>query len=251
MKKTTLAIAVTMALGGLSFNTQAALTTGSLLAYTNGNVGNFDNAAAAGPSWFSMQLGPTSIAYTGLQVGLDGGVKIGISQPLPTGVHSHSGNPYGGSYTSDIGAIDTGWSFLGNTGLHFTTTPINVVTDNGTTKTLDFSGWRMSWNGISSMNWGGGTQVVTGSAGSTTYNNGTGLATITCSTSSCSNGSTFTLDYTAIMAHNDPSDFGGVPYALHLTGHVNAVPVPASAWLLGSGLAGLAGAARRRRRDRK
>lgn len=247
MKKTTLAIAVTMALGGVS--AQAALTNGTVLAFTPGSVAPAYSQAEAGASWFSMQLAPTSFAYVGLQPGTDGGIVIGVVQPVPPGVLSHPGSPYGGTYTTDVGAIDMGWSFLGNTGLHFTSSPVSVVTDSGTTKTLDFSGWRMSWNGIPSMNWGGGTQVVTGAKGSTTYNNGSGLATITCSTSSCSSSSAFTLDYAAVMPQNDPSDFGGVHYALHLTGQVSTVPLPAAAWLFGSGLVGLVGAARRRTRD--
>lgn len=240
MKKSSLAIAVAIALGGAGLSAQAALTNASVLQFTAGNTGNFTTAAEAGASWFSW-LVDTSPAYlyTGIAPGADGGIRIGAAQPIPAGVISHFGSPY----TSDIGAIDMGWSFLYNTGLHFTTSPVTVVTDSGTTKTLDFSGWRMTWNGIPSIPLGGGQQVY----GSTTYNNGTGLATITCSNSSCSNTSTFTLDYSAVVPAGDPSGFGGVPYALHLTGQVGSVPLPAAVWLFGSGLLGLMAAARRRK----
>lgn len=253
MKKSTLAFAVGMALGGASLSAQAALNNSAVLQFTAGNVGGFTDSASAGVSWFSFQISPTTNIYTGLQPGLDGGIHIGAPQPLPPGVYTHSGNPYGGTYTTDIGAIDAPWSFLIETGLHFTNSPVNVVTDSGTTKTLSFSGWNVSWNGIPAISMSGGMQVVssvnttTKVTSYTTYNNGTGLATITCSASSCSNTSSFTLDYAATVAQNDWSGFGGVNYGLHLTGHVSSVPVPAAAWLFGSGLAGLAG----RRRVRK
>ncbi len=47
----------------------------------------------------------------------------------------------------------------------------------------------------------------------------------------------------------DVSGFGGVLYGLHLEGKIGggaAVPVPAAAWLFGSGLIGLVGIARRK-----
>lgn len=241
MKKSSLAVAVGIALSGAGLSAQAALTNSSVLQFTAGNTGNFVTAAEAGASWFSwlVDISPDTYIYTGIAPGADGGIHIGTAQPLPTGVISHVGSPY----TSDVGAIDMGWSFWSNTGLHFTTSPVTVITDNGTTKMLDLSGWRMSWNGIPSINLGGGQQVY----GSITINNGTGLATITCSNSSCSNTSSFTLDYAAVVPAGDPSGLGGIPYALRLTGHVNAVPVPAAVWLFGSGLMGLMAVARRRK----
>jgi hypothetical protein len=82
---------------------------------------------------------------------------------------------------------------------------------------------------------------------------GTGIATLVCTeagdgVSDCSAGDTYVLDYSARVPFDDPSNFGGVQYALHLEGTIGAaVPVPAAVWLFGSGLLGLVGIARRRR----
>lgn len=202
------------------------LPTGTKLVFDNGNVGNFSNSTAAGATWFSMAVSITNILFTGLQKGFDGGIVIGTAQGLG-GAYSHPGAPYGGTFTSDTGAIDTGWSFFGNTGLDFTTSAITATPDSNdpTIQTLDFSGWRVTWNSIPEINMGGGTQVVTGKKGTTTFNNGSGLATLTCNPA-CTNGSSFTMEYSATVPQGDPSGFGGVPYAIHMTG---TLAFPASA----------------------
>ena len=86
----------------------------------------------------------------------------------------------------------------------------------------------MSWNGIASI-------PLTQS----------GAATMTCTAgSSCSDSSNYVLD---AAFHVNGAGFTTVSYYLHLEGHVSNVPVPAAAWLFGSGLVGLAGVARRRK----
>lgn len=268
MKQSTLTVAMGVVLGGAAFSAQAALTSTSVLAFDNGTVGNFLSAAEAGASYFTVVWDRRgTLLYTGLQAGTDGGITLGTAQTTgtynsntsvcsPAGAAcSHAGIPYddptsvysGLGYTTDHGPIDMGWGFLGNTGLHFSASPLSVVTDNGLTKTLDFSGWRMTWNSIPSINLGGGNQVVTTQTGSTTFNNGSGLATLICSTVSCSATSSWTLDYAAVVPQGDPSNFGNTPYGLHLEYAAPAVPVPAAAWLFGSGLLGLAVMVRRRR----
>lgn len=62
-------------------------------------------------------------------------------------------------------------------------------------------------------------------------------------------GTACTLSYRATVPLGDPSGVGNVKYELHLEGIVNAapeVPVPAAAWLLGSGLFGMMGIGRRK-----
>ncbi|MCK4951266.1 MAG: VPLPA-CTERM sorting domain-containing protein [Gammaproteobacteria bacterium] len=147
--------------------------------------------------------------------------------------------------TTEVPGITEPWNFFGNTGMHLTSSPITVIdndvnNDGGLTKTLDFSGWSITWNGIPTIPLGSGS-----SAWGTGF--GDGIAQITCSDASCSLSSTYTLDYYAKVPLNDPSGFGGVGYQVHLEGVVSAVPVPAAVWLFGSGLIGLIGTAKRKK----
>ncbi len=230
----------------------AALPPGTKLVFDDGSVGNCTNNATCNgpnPSYFTMQVNPTTLIYTGLQKGTDGGLFIGgVTQTTgtwnsstsvcsPAGAAcSHGGVPYdiafpSAGYTTDHGPIDTGWGFFGNTGLHFTTTAPTVLVDSGTAMTLDFSGWYVTWNGIPAINMGGGLQVVTAKTGTSTFNNGTGIASLTCTTT-CADGGSFVLDYSAVVPQGDPSNFGGVPYTLHMAGTIaypaNTVPVASS-----------------------
>ena len=249
MKKQILSVAVLAALGAVaSTGVQAApLASGDVLTITTGSPypGNYTSAG----SYFGMDtnapfgvIGPAernSIAQ-GTQ-----GIVIGSAQATGT---SHGGAPTG----TEGGTIDAAWNFANNTGLHFT----SVAITGGSTSGLSFSGWRVTWNGIPTINMGGGSQ----NCGTTndgicvtsalvdiggTFNNGTGLATFTWNGVY---GSGYTLDYAAVVPQADPSGFGGTGYSLHLVGVVNqatVIPVPAAVWLLASAL-GCLGTARYR-----
>lgn len=96
--------------------------------------------------------------------------------------------------------------------------------ENNGTSTVDLSGFYANWN-------------------TTDFNQGNAAVTLT--TSNCAGGS---CDYTAswtsfIMG----GPFDGNTGSWKISGTVSAVPVPAAAWLMGSGLVGLVGVARRRK----
>ena len=263
MRKTSIATAIAVVLGATNHATQAALATGSVLEFNPGTT-----ICVEGGTPPNCTLGITDIAgsYYALDVNGDAtispaeknpismfnGIILGAAQPASG---SHTGSPDG----SETPAIDTPWTFKASTGMHQSLSAVTVVdndvnNDGGFTKTLDFAGWGITWNGIPNISLGGGTQDCgTASDGicltsngdlAGTINNGSSLATITCSTASCSTSSTFTLSYTAVVPRDDPSNFGGVLYSLYMEGHMSAVPIPAAVWLFGSGLLGLVGMAR-------
>jgi len=207
-------------------------------------------------SYFGMDVNGNGVISAGERsaISQNNGLLLGTVQGASG---SHGGLPEG----SESPGIDNPWAFKANTGMQYSSTPTNVLTDDGNGNvTLDFSGWGVTWSGIPVINMGGGIQdcgtdsdglCVTPAPASIdiggVFDNGTGVAVVTCAVD-CAEGDTYTLDYTAIVPQGDPSNFGGILFQLHLEGTVaSAVPVPAAVWLFGSGLLGLAGVARRRK----
>ena len=191
-------------------------------------------------SYFTMGGSPTVTApgFDGQFITGFNGIVIGTTQ---TATGSHGGAPNG----SESPNIDNAWRFFGNTGMHLTTAPVNVLSGSGNSATLDFAGWSVTWNGIPVIPMGSGAW----------NGNAEGVAQVTCG-SNCADGDSYSLMYSATVPEGDPSNFGGVQYLLSLTGTITGgdlftsggeVPVPAAAWLLGSGLVGLVGVARRRK----
>ncbi len=241
MNKSTLATAVLLTLGaaGASLSAQASLTTSTTLHFAAGssyctayNSKSKCIATDVTGTYFSMDTNGDGTTQgsekTAFAPGTQNGVHIGTLQ--------------------SVGQIDATWSFFSAPGNVYTTAPVvEVGTHTGNTAVLDFTGWTVNWGTVPLIPMGGDP---------TNYPTDTGLATITCSTVSCSNSSTFTLDYAAHVPKGDPSGFGGVYYQVHMglntvTGiasHVETVPVPAAVWLLGSGLLGLVGVARRKKK---
>ncbi len=213
MNKSTLALALGLALSTASIGANAALVNGSTL-----NIGT--------GSTFEMEVAPTVFLAT--TVVNNNGVVLGTAQAASG---SHTGAPNG---TENPG-IDKPWLFFGNTGLDYTSSPTNVLTAAGNTADVDFSGWTVTWNSIASIPMSGGAWGT----------NASGVANVTCGVD-CGNGDTYSLYYTATVPAGSPSGFGGVKYRLNLKGTVSEIPVPAAIWLLGSGLLGLVGVARRK-----
>jgi len=209
-RKSTISTAIAIALGCSSFTVSAALTTSATL--------DFD----INYSYFAMDTNDDGIFDPAERnpIGSFNGIHIGTTQ-LAGGSHSQAPNG------TESPNIDNPWVFFGNTGMHQTTAPITVGIGTGDFWTLDMSGWGVTWNGITNI-----PMIDQGSS-------------ISCEAgSSCSDSSSYTLDGTFHVAG---AGFTTVGYALHLEGHVSNIPVPAAAWLFGSGLLGLLGIARRKK----
>ena len=221
----------------IAVTAEAALSSSALLAFDAGyQTCSIDGySCTVSGSYFGVDLqGDGAFDNPGdlipISAGSDGGLLIGRSQ-LASG--SHSGAPD----VSEVAPLDAAWSFLGNTGMHQTTSPVNILSDNGAgTVELDFSGISATWNVVQSSNLGGD---------SANYPAENGIATLLCGFD-CSLGDSFVLDYIAHVPLDDPSGFGGVPWKIHLEGTVSVVPVPAAVWLFGSGLIAMVGLARRK-----
>lgn len=250
MKKLILSTAVIAAFS-------ASISTEVNAALANDAVLNFD----AGVVTYVGSYSSIPVVKTGSYFGMDTNGQGGIRAAERTAISQLDGLALGTSQAAP--GVDNTWSFFSNSGNHFSSSPTTVLTASGNTATVDFSGWAVTWNGIPNIPMSGGSQDcgTTDDGICTTpsptpgdpdldfggiLNNGTGIATITC-TVDCAVGDTYTLDYAAVVPMDDPSNFGGVSYALHLEGTVGAaVPVPAAVWLFGSGLLGLVGVARRK-----
>jgi hypothetical protein len=234
MKKTILSTALLAVLGvsGLAtVSTHAAtLNTGDTLTITAGvtNYDTYGNSVYVGPgSWFGMDLSVNGAIANSEKTALAQGTT-----GLVIGVITSAGSSHGGFPTAgDTNAITAPWAFFVNTGSDYVTTAVT----GGTVTGLNMSGWTWTWNSIPAINMGGG-------AWGTGFSNG--VANLVWDGVY---GHAYTLDYHATVPAGDPSGIGGVPYALHLEGFVAPVPVPAAVSLLGSGLVGLVGVARRRK----
>lgn len=234
MNKTLLNGAIVALLGTASMSANA-LSAGDTLSITSGTELSclLGTTPPCANPLFEVVTQVGSFFNLGGDVYLTGneGIVLGSTQ-LASG--SHSGAING----SESPSIDLAWEFSGNTGMHQSTSDINILSDDGAGNfELDFTGWSVTWNGVPNIPMGGD---------SANFAADTGIATLSCSSAACTNGDTYTLDYAAHVPLDFPG-FGGAAYTLHLEGVVSAVPVPAAVWLFGSGLIGLAGVARRKK----
>lgn len=203
----------------------AALPAGTLLTIDQ-NFGEaasyFTMVTASDGSKTTTNIRSTKNDGTQHAASIDGGILLLTAQAAGTGNHSGSPAP------SDTNSIDKPWSFFTNTGEHFSTGGTSADPVAGTI-TMD---WFVAWNGIPAINMSGDAANF----------GDTGIGTFTVV------GTNYTIDFASHVPLNDVSGFGGVPYGLHTEGRiVSAIPEPASLLLIGSGLVGILGLARRKK----
>lgn len=222
VRKTLINVGMALAFGVTTLSAQAAVVnTGDILSITNGVPGTNANGSpiVTGGSWFAMDLnGNSSIGATErtpITMGSKG-IVIGVNQP--------------------VGEIDT-WTFNGSTGRDYT--PTTAITGSTTTG-LNMSGWVVNWGGSDIPMPSGAWNPTNCATVGVPCSNTSGVGTFTWDGVS---GHAYTLNYAATVP---TGSFSGTKYYLHLEGNVSTVPVPAAVWLLGSGLMGLVGVARRR-----
>lgn len=226
--KITAVVPITLIIASFSMHTHASLAPDALLTFVSGQP-VYDNGELTGfvGSYFSIDYDGDGIVEDFEKGGLvmNQGIILGTAQP--TSGQSHSGVVTG----TEITSIDQAFMFGGSTAMHNTVLPITIVSDDGAGNVvLDFEGWRWDWNGLEDIDW----------SGDPGFPSDTGQATISCAID-CTIGDSYVLDYSS----HGPG-LSGTLYTVHLEGTIGAVPVPAAAWLFGSGLLGLAGFAKRR-----
>ena len=187
----------------ISYQSHAALINGSTL-----NIGS--------GSYWELETGGNTFVTTSI-IG-NNGLVLGTSQ-LSSG-WDHIGGPNG----SEIPGIDEAALFIASTAMHQTTSNVEILSQNTTGGTLDFSGWNWIWAQNSHL-------MNTGAWNG----NSDGVANIVCGLD-CSNGDTYTLTYSAAVPLASPSGIGGERYNLVLNGTISAVPLPSSLWLMASAL---------------
>ena len=171
-------------------------------------------------SWWAYDLGDGSMLQTPI-VGHEH-LRLGAMQPASIG---HLGTPNG----TESPGIDQPSVFYSFTVLHQTTSPVAVLSSSGSTADLDFSGWEWVWHFYSH-----------GTATGAWNGNPDGVAQLVCAID-CGEGDSYVLSYSGVWESNTGSGIGGERYQLHLEGTISAVPLPATLWLLLSGLGVLLG----------
>ncbi len=147
-------------------------------------------------SWFNMEASPGILTFVPLN-GFNG-LKLGEAQ-------------LASEITPDI---DNLWNFFGNKGVHQTTSPVNVLTnDSSGNVTLAFVGWDVSWSSITSI-------PLPDRSHDADFIDG--VAKMTCA-DDCSIGDTYIIEYSATVPPDTDirkTGFGNVKYFLHLEGTI-------------------------------
>ena len=245
MNKTLINAALALAFGVTAISAQAAVVnTGDILSVAAGIVTTSGTTTSpvytvTGGSWFAMDTNGDGLIQASEKVAYSQGTKGIVIGDITTAGPYHSGNPVPGEMNQWVSS----WGFFGSTGTFFNTVGIT----GGTTTGLDLSGLQVAYNNIADINMGGIAWTPGNTAGAGVaagpYVSGKGIFSW-----DGVYGDAYTLDYAATVPSTSAA-FPNTKFFLHSQGVVSAVPLPAAVWLLGSGLLGLVGVARRKKAD--
>jgi hypothetical protein len=224
-----------VAIGSVGIASAMSAQAANTFSFEGGGTSVNSGLSAPAGSWFSMlaldtdsDYVPDTNTFTAVRAvgsttvpGPNGLLDFDITNTITTslgGTNHNSGN-----------MIDKDWNFFGAFGAHFTTGALEVTWDGiSTTASVNMSDWRVTWNGIPSINMGSGAPGTLSAGGDALWGTGDD-----------------TFDYSAIVPVGDPSGFGGVAYALHMEGSAAlTAPIPEAStygmMLAGLGLVGFA-----------
>ena len=240
--KKALTCAVSAAMGGVGAAQAANINTMTIEDVTgDGLAGGFAFAAPGSTAYTNFFDSTSSVTFTPTF-----GAPVSISPSSTVGITAGAGE---GTAVFSAGFLFTGNPFL-PVSLNGTGTGTNTTTPDGIAGTVADAGAPTSTN-FSQFTWGGqfGPELFPLSPTGGTFN----LNTATQGAAGCAVGSADVCYELAWDAFISPQGGFSGDTIWHLEGiatldaPVNLVPIPAAAWLFGSGLIGLVGVARRRR----